>query len=223
MLEIMLAMLVLGVVVSMVSLSLSGSIRAVEATLDKGDLYYRAQVAFDRISDDLASAVLPADVEFIATGSGDVATELSFASLAHIVFDEENGQSGMAVISYAVIADKEDEQQLLLVRTDELYRPTGETAGAKAKGNGQGFLLCDRLRSVSFSFVDHTGEEQGRWDTTVEDSKDANTRRLPAAVNCRLEFWLNREDDTSISFETTVSLPVGIIQAESELVAGHGA
>jgi len=63
----MLAMLVLGMVVSMVSLSLSGSIRAIDATSEQGEIYYRAQVAMERISEDLASAVLPENVEFIGS------------------------------------------------------------------------------------------------------------------------------------------------------------
>ena len=43
-LEILLAMLVLGMVVSMVSLSLSSSISAIDSTQEQGEIYYRAQV-----------------------------------------------------------------------------------------------------------------------------------------------------------------------------------
>jgi general secretion pathway protein J len=222
-LEIMLAMLVLGVVVSMVSLSLSGSIRAVEATLSKGDVYYRAQVALDRLSEDLASAVLPAQVEFIGTAGSDAGEgELSFASFAHLVFNEKNGQQGMGIIDYSVIADEENPGQLFLVRSDVLYRPAEDVDKKKKQDTGAGFLLSDTLRSVHFSFFDHEGEEQESWDTTVEDGQDSTKRRLPAGVHCRLEYWLNQEDDSSIAFETTVMLPVGMIQAESEMESSGG-
>lgn len=221
-LEIMLAMLVLGVVVSMVSLSLSGSIRAVEATLDKGDVYYRAQVAMDRISEDLASAVLPPHVDFISDGlNASDGGELSFASFAHIVFDPETGHPGMAVIRYSVIPDKDNSQQFFLLRSDELYLPTDEKNGSKIKNEETGFLLSDRLRSVKFSFLDQNGDTQESWNTKVEDGEDTGKRRLPAAVTCSLEFWINQEDDTSIVFETTVVLPVGMIQAESEMEKGN--
>ena len=212
-LEIMLAMLVLGMVVAMVSLSLSASIKAIEATGEQGEIYYRAQVAMERISEDLTSAVLSEHVEFIGTkGESDNSRtdELSFASMAHLIFDSENGQPGMGIIGYAVRPDNIDEQQLVLLRSDVLYRPREEQA---ARANDvESFLLCDRLRSVRFSFIDQNGEELETWDTRVEEGREKAERRLPAAVSCRLEFWINRDEETSITFETTVVLPVGLIQ-----------
>ncbi|MEA2114153.1 MAG: type II secretion system protein [Thermodesulfobacteriota bacterium] len=218
-LEIMLAMLVLGMVVAMVSLSLSGSIKAIDATSEQGEIYYRAQVAMERISEDLASAVLPENAEFIGSkgeSESGRTDELSFASMAHLVFDLENGQPGMGIISYAVRPDRIDEQQLVLLRSDVLYRPMEEQA--ERENDGEPFLLCDRLRSVRFSFVDYNGEELETWDTRVGEGeeKEKAERRLPAAVSCILEFWVNRNEETSIIFETTVVLPVGLIQAESD-------
>ena len=217
-LEIMLAMLVLGMVVAMVSLSLSGSIKAIDATSEQGEIYYRAQVAMERISEDLASAVLTEHVEFIGTkdeNDNSRTDELSFASMAHLVFDSENGQPGMGIIAYAVRPDRVDEQQLVFLRSDVLYRPKEEQA--ERDNDGEPFLLCDRLRSVRFSFIDHNGEELETWDTRVGDGEEREKveRRLPAAVSCSLEFWINQEEETSIIFETTVILPVGLIQAGS--------
>ena len=218
-LEIMLAMLVLGMVVAMVSLSLSGSIKAIDATSEQGEVYYRAQVAMERIGEDLTSAVLTEHVEFIGTkGENDTsrADELSFASMAHIVFDSEDGQPGMGIIGYAVRPDRVDEQHLVLLRSDVLYRPMEEQA--ERENDGEPFLLCDRLRSVRFSFIDHNGEELETWDTRVGEGeeKEKVERRLPAAVSCSLEFWINQDEESSIIFETTVVLPVGLIQAESD-------
>ncbi len=220
-LEIMLAMLILGIVVSMVSFSLSGSIRAVEGTMEQGEIYYRAQVALDRITEDLASAVLPAGIEFVGGESDGGGGELSFASFAHIVFDPDTDHPGMAVIGYSVKADKDDPRQLFLLRSDVLYRPSEDATPRETGEGAAGFLLCDRLRSVKFSFLDQNGDEVETWNTRVEDGDDAGKRRLPAAVTCSLEFWLNPEDDTSITFETTVVLPVGMIQAESEMEKGN--
>ena len=216
-LEIMLATLVLGMVVAMVSATLSSSIKAIDATMEQGEIYFRAQVAMERIREDLASAVLPQQVEFIGNkGEGDSdGALLSFASMAHIVFDQENGQPGMGLISYGVQPDREDDQQLILLRSDVLYRPVGDEE--KGGETGAPFLLSDRLRSVTFSYIGLDGEESESWDTTVEEGKEEeNERRLPAAVSCRLEFWLDQNEDFSITFQTTVVLPVGLIQPESE-------
>ncbi len=215
-LEIMLAILILAMVVSMVTLSLSGSIKVIDATMEQGEVYYRAQVAMERISQDLTSAVLPENIEFIGRkGEGGEGVVLTFASMAHIVFDQENGQDGMGVISYGVQPDKDDEQQLLLLRSDVLYRPsTGDQNDAT--GETEAFLLSDRLRSVKFSFIDRSGAEQEAWDSTVEEGDKEKKRSLPAAVVCTLEFWINQDEDTSITFQTTVVLPVGLIQAKEK-------
>jgi len=84
---------------------------------------------------------------------------------------------------------------------------------AKKGEEVEAFLLCDRLRSVRFSFINRKGEEVESWDTTAGEGEDKAERQLPVAVSCSLEFWINQEEETSITFETTVVLPVGLIQA----------
>ena len=216
-LEIMLSILILGMVVSMVSLSLSGSINVMDATMEQGDIYYRAQMTMERLSEDLTSALLTEHTEFIGgqeNNTGDQTNLLSFTSTAHIVFDPENGQSGIGVIHYAVQPDKENDQHLLLLRSDDLYRPQEEKDGKTEET--EAFLLCDRLRSVAFSFLDHNGEERESWDTTRKEGEEETERKLPVAVSCRLEFWLDEEEERTVIFQTTVILPVGLIQDEPE-------
>ncbi|MCW5201539.1 MAG: type II secretion system protein [Candidatus Electrothrix communis] len=215
-LEIMLAVLILGLVVSMVTVSLSGSINAIDITMKQGGLYYRAQVAMERISEDLTSTLLTSDMEFIGEqggGSGDQSILLSFSSMAHLVLNRENDAPGMGRISYAVQTDHDG--HLLLLRSDVLQRPTED---GKGTSEVEAFILADRLRSVTFTFIDHQGEEQESWNTTVQpgDDKAEAERRLPAAVTCRLEFWIDEEEEQTLSFQTTVLLPTGLIQAKPE-------
>ena len=217
-LEIMLAVLILGLVVSMVTVSLSGSINAVDVTLKQGEVYYRAQVAMERISEDLASALLTGDMEFIGeegSRSGDQSALLSFSSMAHLVLDPENDEPGLGRISYFVQADQDHNGHLLLLRSDVLRHPTED---GKEIGEVEAFILADRLRSVTFTFFDYQGEEQASWDTTVQsDDEEAKAeRRLPAAVTCRLEFWIDVEKEQTLSFQTSVLLPTGLIQAKPE-------
>lgn len=215
-LEIMLAMLILGMVVATVSMSLSGSIKVMDGSLDQGNLYYRAQVAFERISEDLNAAMLPADVEFIGGLEQESSGQrilLSFASLAHVNFDQDNGQSGLGLISYAVQPNKEDERQLLLLRADRLHRPQGDTAGSVET---EAFLLADRLRLVTFTFFDRNGEELESWNTAADSEEPDKKRRLPAAVSCRLEFWLDVEEESTVVFQSTMLVPVGLIRPEDE-------
>ncbi|MCI5167091.1 MAG: prepilin-type N-terminal cleavage/methylation domain-containing protein [Candidatus Electrothrix sp. GM3_4] len=217
-LEIMMAVLILGLVVSMITVSLSGSINAIDVTMKQGELYYRAQVAMERICEDLTSALLTSDKEFIGgkgSESNDQSILLSFSSMAHIVLDPENDAPGMGRINYALQADQDHDGHLLLLRSDVLQRPTEDGKGV---GEVEAFILADRLRSVTFTFFDHLGEEQGSWDTTVqEDDEEAKAkRRVPAAVTCRLEFWINEEEEQTLSLQTSVLLPTGLIQAKPE-------
>ena len=214
-LEVMLALFVLALVVSMVSLSLSGSLNVVAATRTQGELYYRAQVALQRISEDLASAVLVDGVEFVGgkmdQGAGEAAG-LEFSSFAHVVFDPEHDHPGMALISYALVADEENEGEFLLLRNDELLAGAVDKNRQRVK---KGHLLTDRLRAVSFTYVDEEGGEQDTWSTEV-DSNDSAARKLPVSVICTLEFWVDHAADSSIKFTTRVLLPTGLINVRKK-------
>lgn len=212
-LEVLLAMFILAMVVSMVSLSISGSVNVLEATRTQGELYYRAQIALQRISEDLASAVLVDGVEFVgvATEQNGREATLIFSSTAHVVFDPEHDHPGMAVIAYSVLADGDNEGEFLLLRRDDLLTVTenkGQQQGA------EGYLLSDRLRSINFIYVDEEGEEHDSWDTEVDPDDPSAVRKLPVSVICTLEFWIDRAAESSIQFTTRVLLPAGLINVK---------
>jgi general secretion pathway protein J len=204
-------------VVATVSMSLSGSIRVTEGSMEQGNLYYRAHIAFERISEDLNAALLPDDLDFMGGLEQESSGQrilLSFASLAHLIFDRQNGRPGTAQISYAVQPDKEDSRKLLLLRADRLHRPQDEAAAGSIET--EAFLLADQLRSVTFTFFDRNGEELESWDTSADSEVPDTQRRLPAAVSCRLEFWLDMEKESSLVFQSTMLLPVGLIRPEDD-------
>jgi len=214
-LEIMIALLILGTVVTMVSVTLSGSLKVLNATMDKGEVYHRAQITLERISEDLASAILVDDVDFVGNDEQQVsgqADTLQFTSTAHVVFNQETDRPGLAVISYTVGEDPDREGELVLYRSDELLAKGIVNDGQADQQNG--YLLCDRLRSVNFRYYGADGEEADEWTTKVEDPADKDKRKLPVAVSCTLEFWLDKTQETSIEFSTSVLLPVGLINAQ---------
>ena len=216
-LEIMLALLILGTVVTMVSITLSGSLNILSATQDRGAIYHRAQVALLRISEDIASTVLlkgAKDPEFIGADEqldGQDADTLQFTSTAHIVFNRTVDKPGIALISYRVEEDQENDGELLLIRSDELLATTSSSKGGGVDEDG--FLLCDKLRSVNFTYLDEEGEELDDWTTDPDDLSKPSGRKLPVAVSCTLEFWVDQENDISIGFTTSILLPAGLINA----------
>lgn len=216
-LEVMLATLILALVVSMITLSLSGSLNVMDATRNQGEVYFRAQVAMERLSDDLTSAVLPERADFIGQPSGEGGQErplLSFVSTAHVIFDPDRDQKGLAAIGYALRPDPEEPEMLVLLRSDQLLVPV---AGQEEKMPVPlYYLLADRLRSVRFVYLDRHGEGMENWDTRVEEGVSREERdklrRLPSAVHLELEYWLDREAEKTLVFQTTVELPVGRLQ-----------
>lgn len=220
--EVMLATLILAMVVSMVTLALSGSLKVVEATRDQGDLYYRAQVAMERISEDFEAAILTDGVEFIGRSTDTSDQEqllVRFGSMAHLVFDPEYGREGMGQIEYYLVPDPEDGGQMALLRSDRLSVPQEKQEEGDGKDKS-GFLLSNHLRTVKLSYFDAQGEEHDSWDTRVDSDAGIDEKkrkhRLPSAVTCILEFWLDREQETTLTFQTSVRIPVGMIVAKTK-------
>lgn len=212
-LETLLAMLMLATVVSMVTLSIGGSLRVIEATEQQGEIYYRAQIALQRISEDLASALLVEGIEFSGSSKDNDSTRgniLEFTSTAHIVFDTENDHPGIALISYSLRPDKEQENAFVLLRKDNLLKPS-DTAEAFRGDEVDAFVLCDRLKSIAFTYVSAAGDEQDTWVSLAENIlNDDEQRQLPVTVNIILEFWLDDAEESSITFTTGVLLPLGL-------------
>jgi type II secretory pathway pseudopilin PulG len=215
-LEIMLAIVMLAAVMAMVSISISGSINVINATEKQGEVFHRAQVALQRISEDLATALLVEGIGFSGYRSengGERENILEFTSSAHIIFDPEKDYPGIALISYRMEPDRENEGEFVLLRSDEFLKTSDAEAEFDDDGRQQ-FLLCDRLLSVSFSYFDDTGEEYDTWFSEPQDTDSIQKGNLPVSVDVTLEFRVDRDAETSVEFTTRVLLPVGLINAE---------
>jgi len=215
-LEIMLAIAVLSLVVSIVTVTLSGNMNVLDSTRRQGELFNKAQVAFQRITEDLSSTVSTEDLMFVGKSlelSGQPADYLYFTTMSHIVFDEENDHSGVGVVIYNVKSSSQDQQELLLFRSDNLLLPGDEDESSSTEEKG--FLLCDQLRSVRFSYVDKDGGQQDSWDTVSDEEEGDRQQNLPVAVDCTLEFWLDRDQETTLTFSTRILIPSGLITVSS--------
>jgi len=125
------------------------------------------------------------------------ADTLRFLSRAHLVFDEEDENPGIAEISYYV-SENEVEDSLALYRTD---RP--ELEGPQEEGTG-GLILCDNLFSINITYHDADGEMHEAWDSSEDESK----HKLPAMVSILLEFVNIRNVEQPYKFMTRVALPM---------------
>ncbi len=209
-LEVLLAVAILGVVVAMTSIALNSTVKLVEMTNSQQDIYRQVKVTFERITEDITSALADKGGVFIGQESeidGRAADNLTFLSRAHLSLAAESGSGGEAVIRYRVVVDEAESEYLKLLRFDTLNRPGGTVS------NEPGFILCENIYSFKLKYFDIDGQEFDSWDTGTDDESDSGKRIvLPAVVSITIEFKL--DDNTILPFQTSVWLPVGIIRHE---------
>ena len=207
--EILLAFLILGIVVT----TILGSFNLVFSTTDtlknSSKYYGMAKNCLNRRILDLNALYVsqppfykkpefedpPDAYRFVGTNTeidGTGFAALRFTSRAHVSLDGSK-RGGIAEIVYYVQARSDG--QLVLRRADHLYPyPPFEEHGSDP-------VLCLYVKSLTFKFYDAEGEESEAWDSDAADYDHAT----PAAIGVQLEVG---QDSESYLFETIVSLPV---------------
>jgi len=213
-LEILIALFIFAIVLSTLFTSYSGTFTIMGDTEFQADMYGKARTVLARMQEDLESIHFspgkktpesidtpPPPTRFVGEAKeidGRKADGLRFSSTAHLVFDEEDQNSGTAEIRYEV---REAEGEAL-----ELYRvDTPRFEEAPEAGTG-GLLLCDGLYSVKFTYFDREGSSYESWDSTDTDATYED--KLPAVVNIVLEFLNEQNPEAPFRFMTAVALPM---------------
>ena len=236
-LELLLAMTVLGVVMAMLGLALTSSIRVIEATAREEEVCFQAQTAMRRITEDLTAAISIRQVPFVGQNNsvhGRRADGLDFASQARLVLNPDKQKAGVARIRYQLTADQDDERTWKLLRSEALVLPQSEMAGATVTGDDgaePAFLLADSVRALELRYYDQAGQELDSWRETWREAGEsgqagaiapeqkngreagrregeAQAERLPAAVQCTLEFWIDPDRESFQTFSTRILIPV---------------
>jgi general secretion pathway protein J len=211
-LEILIAMAILAIVLSIIYSSFTKTLAEMNATESEADIYQMARIALERIGEDLECSLLlktegateeeagaSETIEFIGKNEeidGSDADSLIFLSTKHISLDKEDQYSGLTRIAFYV-KQNEEEEGLILYRSDT---PEFEDAPEEKTG---GVILCDNLFSVNFTYYDTEGDEYDQWNSSEGDSKD-----LPAMVSIQLHFINESTPEEPLKFETGVALPM---------------
>ncbi|MCE5265168.1 MAG: prepilin-type N-terminal cleavage/methylation domain-containing protein [Deltaproteobacteria bacterium] len=201
--EILIAVLILGVVLSTVYASYTGTFRIIRETETDAELYGMARTVFERMSRDLeAAAAWKGEFIFLAKpySLGDREfTRLTFRSAAHVAFGEKEEPAGIAVIGYNV-EEGAEKAGYNLFRSDSLRRDPAkeETAG--------GFLLCEQIETLTYLFYDAAGKEYETWDSGGD--VEAQRKKAPAMVEIRLGLVNEADREHPHPFMTRVRLPL---------------
>jgi len=212
--EILIAVLILAIVLLTIFTSYTGTFSIINETESQADTYEMARTALGRMLEDLESIyfsktarVLEPDGETIQPArfvgenkeiKGRSADSLRFLARAHLAFDEEDENLGVAEIIYYV-KKNDDGDSMVLYRYDTLEF---EETLTKDK---EGLILCEGLLSVNLTYYDKNGEVYyNSWDSTVGDFID----RLPAMVSIELMFENRSNPQAPLKFITSVALPM---------------
>ena len=216
-LEILVAVFILAIIISIIFSSYTGTFRITEETEFQAKIYQMARIALERIQEDLEcgsplSKGAPAEIEgspsedaamsagFLGENEeidGRYADSLTFLSTKHILMGKEDRHSGLTRIAFYVI-ENNDGESFTLYRSETL-----EFVNAPEEKTG-GVILCDGLFSVNFVYYNSDGDQYDGWDT----SEDEFMGKLPARVSIQLEFLNGPHSETPLKFSTGVALPM---------------
>ena len=200
--EIMLAVFILGLVLSTVYAAYSGTMTLVREMEYENNVYRTARTTLDRIIRDLSS-VQPVGGAIKLQAEKEMLSNHEFASLlffatAHLAFAEKEIDGGNAQIGYFVEEDANGGYSLR--RSDLLnYQAT------KEKSRSSSYLLCPNIDSLVFKFYDVNGKEYDSWDSASGTSEQKN--KAPAAIKVELSIANSGNKEAPYRFMTKIFLP----------------
>ena len=201
--EILMAIFILGLVMATVYVSYSGILKTSHQLEEEGNIYKMARTSMDRMIKDLSSLQT-------SSGAFDLRAEkrtlskrefysLSFWSASHLAFGENEGEGLPAAISYYIQED-EGGNSFSLWRSD-----LSDSKPVKEKNISGGFLICQNIDSLNLRFYDSTGNELESWDSS---SLTVQKEKAPVAVKIELALVNLNDKEKPFRFMTKVFLPV---------------
>jgi len=189
---------------SLVIVAVYGTYRATFYTIDIStaelDKAKRARIALKRIADDLFGLATGKSSYLLGENTeenGSRVDKLSFVASSYLKIARENKERGYSMVKFFTEYDDESES-FQLFRSSSLVLPGEETA----ENDAVSYLLCDRVKSIEFNYVDGDGTAEDEWQFDTEE------QRLPVLVYVKLELYGKKglAEDTSV-FATAVSIP----------------
>jgi prepilin-type N-terminal cleavage/methylation domain-containing protein len=208
-LEVLLAFFIFAILFITISTSYSSSFKTINMTENRMELYRKAAIVLERISEDLQSSyisVLPPNsfgkpagyTQFLGEDTdinGKDADTLSFFSRIPPLFSNEDETVSGQLISYSVIQGSEEDELVLLRSENPEFVDESEER--------EGLILSDGLQAINFTYFDD-GELHESWDSGSEEFGG----RLPRMVSIALEFLNYENPEAPFKIMTSVALPV---------------
>ncbi|RPH50424.1 MAG: type II secretion system protein [Desulfobacteraceae bacterium] len=203
-LEILIAVFILGVVLSTVYAAYSSTLTTIKEMGDASRSYKMARITLDRIMRDLSSLQPYAGAFVLHAGDDTIGSRrfssLSFWSAAHLAFGETEISGYPASIAYFVLEDP-DGKSFSLWRSD-----VPDVKPWPGKMAGGGMIICQNIQTLNLKYYDESGRENDRWDTSSLSAQQKG--KAPAVVQVELSLVNAREPEKPFKFMTRIFLPV---------------
>jgi prepilin-type N-terminal cleavage/methylation domain-containing protein len=203
-LEILIAIFILGVVLSTVYAAYSSTLTTIKELEDDSAAYKMARITIDRMTRDLSS-LQPLKGDFILSGDEAAIGSRRFASLtfwsaAHLAFGEDELSGYPASISYDVREDAEGGKFSLWRKDRPGVAPDAGTAQAG------GLVICRNVQWFQFKYFDENGSQSDQWDTSARLTEQKGIP--PSVVQIELGLANARDPEQPFRFTTRIFLPV---------------
>lgn len=212
--EVLLAIFIFAVVISLIFTAYTGAIRIMNETDNQANISRMASIALERMTEDLESIststwIKPDETDgspilsgrFLGVNDeidGISADRIRFLSKARVIFADQGPSGGEVEISYYLKQD-EEEQGLILYRSE-----TSTFEASPEEGTG-GLEVCRGIRSLEITYLTGKGETVEEWDSTSLETNPL----LPRIVFIILSFWdRTGEEIQAYTFRTSVALPL---------------
>ena len=207
--EILTAVFILAIVVSLVMGSFGGLFEGTDRINLGTDLHEMGSACMNRITNDLKAIHVatyprykPPDIDddpelYHVKGEnrnvgGEYHGWLRFTSMAHLPFNQGRNE-GIAEIVY--YAQQTEDNDIILRRADNLYPYPEEFEESNTDP-----ILCEQLRKFEVVYFDDEGEEYEEWDSESDDTEYSTPRSIGIKLTVGTE-------DLNYAFFSKISLP----------------
>ena len=180
--EVMVTAGIVALIMAIIYSAFAGSIRTMEISTEGGDVYRKARLILNHISQEINCAYLPTEqenpsIQYAFVGNdgeedGLPRDTLFFTSTAYPV---KGPSRGLKEIGYGIILDPETDEPALMMREDV-------TPDDLVDEGGRSYLLDAGIWGLDFTFYDARGRDWERWDSTASIFDGKLPQRVRIAV-----------------------------------------
>ena len=204
--EVLITLSILAVILSLLYFTFHQSMQVMADTEDRAEVIQQGRLILERMTGDLRGTILfpqkdgsqgfQSGLVGRSTKEGmDFMDRLDFTTLTSLSSNFTEGGWGISEVGYYLDRQPGAKGLTLFRRQDEALD------GDLIRGE-RSLAICDRVRSLAFSYFDRQGREAKEWNSLGAERKNQLPSRVE--VHLRLEDFRGRVHD----FRTQVFLPV---------------